>query len=76
MHPLMEDLKQLKDGELEEKIQSLSKKYYQTFNPSVQHQIVVMLEGYREELEVRRRKVWQEQQENRNKDLDNLINVR
>lgn len=76
MHPLMEDLKQLKDCELEEKIQSLSKKYYQTFNPNVQHQIVVMLEGYREELEVRRRKVWQEQQENRNKDLDNLINVR
>jgi len=76
MHPLIEDVALLKDNEIDEKISNLSKKYYQTSNPAVQQQIIVMLEGYREEKEVRQRKLWQEQQENRNKDLDELIKVR
>lgn len=76
MHPLIEDVALLKDNEIDEKISNLSKKYYLTTNPAVQQQIIVMLEGYREEKEIRQRKLWQEQQENRNKDLDELIKVR
>lgn len=75
MHPLMDDLSQLKDTELENKIQELSKKYFQTQNATVQNQIAVFLDMYRGELQMRRAKMWQEQYQKRDTDLDSLINV-
>jgi hypothetical protein len=75
MHPLLENLAPLKDSEIETKIMSLSQKYFQTGNPAVQTQIGLMLEGYKSEMANRRQKLWQEQQEKRDTDLDNLINV-
>ena len=75
MHPFVNNLSSLKDTELENKIQELSKRYFQTSNPAVQHQIVVILDDYKEELRRRRQKQWTEQYQNRNTDLDNLINV-
>ncbi len=75
MHPLMDDLGQLKDTELENKIQELSRKYFQTSNPTIQHQITVFLDMYRSELQVRRAKLWQEQYQKRDTDLDSLINI-
>jgi hypothetical protein len=76
MHPLMENTNHLKDSELETKILDLSKKYFQASrNPALQQQVLAVLDFYKEELSVRRAKFWQEQNEKRDSDLDNLINV-
>jgi hypothetical protein len=75
MHPLLSDLSDLKDLELESKILDLSKKYWQTRNSDVQYQIRLLLDSYNEELRVRRSKSLQQQLENRNQDLDKLIKV-
>lgn len=75
IHPFVEDFTSLKDAEIESKIQDLSKKYFQARNPQVQNQIILILEMYKEELSTRRRKLWEEQYQKRDTDLDNLINV-
>lgn len=75
-HPLLENMSQLKDSEIENKIQDLSRKYFQASNNmAVQHQILNLLNSYKEELATRRAKLWQEQNAKRDTDLDNLINV-
>ena len=71
----MDDLSQLKDTELENKIQELSRKYFQTSNPAIQNQIAVFLDMYKGELQVRSAKMWQEQYQKRDTDLDSLINI-
>lgn len=76
MHPLAEDFSQLKDSEIEEKIHELSQKFYQTHNPGVQRQISMFLDLYQEEIRNRRARLWQQQYQNRDKDLDNLIKVK
>jgi len=75
MHPLIENLNDLKDSELENKILDLSKKYWQSRNPDVQNQIIMILDMYSEELKSRRAKLWQQQYQNRDKGLDKLINI-
>ena len=75
MHPLAQDLDSLKDAELESRIQSLTKKYFQSYNPGVQQQIVMLLDSYKAELGARRAKQWQAEYQKRDKDLDGLINV-
>jgi hypothetical protein len=76
MHPLAEDFSQLKDSEIEEKLHELSKKFYQTQNPGVQRQISMFIDLYQEEIRMRRAKLWQQQYQNRDKDLDKLIKVK
>ena len=76
MHPLAEDFSQLKDAEVEERIQTLSKKYWMASNnPNVQTQIGMFLDLYNEELRSRRAKMWQQQYQKRDKGLDDLIKV-
>lgn len=75
MHPLVDDLSALKDSEIESKIQELSKKYWVARNPDLQYQICMLLETYKEELGVRRQKMFEQQYQNRDKDLDKLIKV-
>jgi len=76
MHPLAEDFSKLKDAELETKIQTLSQRYFMSSNnTAVQQQIVMLLEMYKEELSGRRQKLWNEQYQNRDTDLDSLIKV-
>ena len=75
MHPLAEDFSKLKDAEIESRIQELNRKYWQAGNPGVQHQISMFLDLYNEELRNRRARMWQQQYQNRDKDLDKLINV-
>lgn len=75
MHPLVDDLNNLKDSELESKIQELSKKYFQARNPSVQYQITMILDMYRAELSTRQAKTLQQEYQKRDQDLDSLINV-
>jgi hypothetical protein len=74
-NPLAEDLSKLKDTEVENKIQDLTRKYFQSHNPAVQHQITTFLDMYKAELASRRAKTWQEQYQKRDTDLDSLINV-
>lgn len=75
IHPLAEDLSKLKDAELENKIVELSRKYWQARNPLVQSQITLFLDLYNEELKTRRNKLWEQQRQTTNKDLDKLINI-
>jgi hypothetical protein len=75
MHPLIQDLSGLKDQELESKILDLSKKYWVTRNPNLQNQIAMALDSYNEELRARRAKALEQLYQNRDKDLDKLINV-
>jgi hypothetical protein len=77
MHPLFENTQSLSDSELEEKVMQLNRKYFQTQNPQVQHQISLLLDDYKLELEARRtrQKLEQQQQENGESGLDNLIKV-
>jgi hypothetical protein len=75
MHPLAEDFSKLKDAEVETRIQDLSKKYFQTQNPSVKQQIAIFLDIYRAELSVRRAKSLEQLHQKRDKDLDSLIKV-
>lgn len=75
MHPLVSSLTQLKETELENKLQELSKRYLQVSNPAVQQQIIMLMDDYKQELSARRQKMWQEQYQKRDTDLDSLINV-
>ena len=75
LHPLSPELSKLKDNELENKLQELSKRYFQTNNAGVQHQLIMLIDGYKEELANRRAKMWQDQYQKRDTDLDSLIKV-
>lgn len=78
MHPLRESTESLSDNDIEEKVMQLNRKYFQTQNPQVQHQISVLLDDYKLELESRRAKQRleaQQNQENGESGLDNLIKV-
>lgn len=75
MHPLVGDLSQLKDGEIEAKINELSKKYFSTYNVEVRQQIVMVLDSYKEELSNRRQREYEKMMQSRDKNLDKLINV-
>jgi hypothetical protein len=75
MHPLAEDYSKLKDAEIESRISDLGKKYWQSSNPSVQSQIAMFLDLYREELRSRQAKMWQQHQ-TKAPELDKLINVK
>ena len=75
MHPLVDNLSYLKDAELENKINDLTRKYFQTYNFSVQAQIVAVLDSYKEELNKRRMVEYEKMMNTRDKGLDKLINV-
>ena len=76
IHPLTEDYSQLKDVEIEAKIQDLSRKYFMSNNPYLRQQISTFLEIYRNELSARRAKQIEQLYQKRDKDLDKLINVK
>lgn len=75
MHPLINNLSEMKDAEIESKITDLGKKYFMTTNHDLQQQISMILETYKEEMANRRRNEWQKMMENREKGLDKLINI-
>ena len=74
-NPLVDDLSQLSDSEIEQKIIELGKKYWQARNPQLQAQIASLLEMYKQEAITRRAIEKNRQQENGNNDLDSLINI-
>jgi len=75
MHPLAGNFKDLKDSEIESKIQDLTKKYFMTNNSEVKHQISSLLENYNQEIGLRRQAALAKLMENNGKDLDKLIKV-
>lgn len=75
IHPLAEDYSQLKDIEIENRLQDLSRKYFQAQNPSVKQQIAIFIDIYKTELNSRRMKAMEQLYQKRDKDLDSLIKI-
>jgi len=76
-HPLQGDLSSLKDSEVEQRLQELTKKYFQAQrigNTDLLTQISSFVTIYREELSQRHQKNLKNSQDI-NGDLDQLINV-
>jgi len=74
-HPFEQNLSDLKDNELEEKVQELTRKYYQAYRlgkPELLTQISTFVTIYKNELSKRYR---ERTQTELNGDLDQLINV-
>ena len=76
-NPLVDSFSELKDVEIENKIVELQRKYFQAgANPQLQQQVQAILEMYKLEMQDRRSKSLQKQnQENGDNSLDNLINI-
>ena len=72
-NPLADNFEDLTDSQIQEKVQDLTKRYYQTRNPGLQNQIAVMLDMFRQEQTLRMYR--QKQQDDDDPDLDNLINI-
>lgn len=73
MHPLIDDLDEFTDSQLQEKVVNLQKRYFSTVNTEVQSQIVLLIDTYQWEIEKRNRD--KRKSQNPDNDLDNLINV-
>ena len=72
MHPLITDLSEFTDTQLQEKVVTLQRRYFSTNNPQVQDQISMLIDTYNIEIEHRNNK---KKKQGPNNDLDNLINV-
>lgn len=74
MHPLLESLKGLSETQLENKLYTLNRMYFVTDNPEVRHQMILIMDSIKIELEERR-----SASRNNGTDLDDgldkLINV-
>lgn len=76
MHPGIDNLKELTEIQLEEKLQKLNRYYFITENPELRQQMILVMDTYKIEIQERReaakRKQIEEQGDN---GLDDLINV-
>lgn len=77
-HPLLEDLTQLKDADLENRMSDLNKKYNMALrsgNGALAQQVAMILEALRDEGTRRQAEATKKLLQKQNKDLDDLINV-
>lgn len=74
-HPLVNNLNDFTDDELHARLQDLTKKYHQSTNPYVTHQIQLVVDDIQHVLGMRRMNRIVEESEEM-KELDNLINIR
>jgi L-arabinose isomerase len=74
-NPLVDNLEDYSDSEIEKTVSDLSRKYWMTHNPQVKEQISTVLEMYKQELRLRISKQSNQNQENDDNSLDNLINI-
>lgn len=77
-NPLIENLSQLKDADLENRISDLNRKYtiaLRTGNSDLAMQVVVALESHKDELNRRQAEATKKLLQKQNKDLDGLINI-
>lgn len=75
MNPFVGNLSKLRDEDVEKKINDLSEKYFMTGNPQVKHQILVVLDMYKEEMAVRRARMMSKDAKKLNIDIDNLLDL-
>jgi len=75
MHPLVGDISEMKDADIEAKIYDLTNKYFNTRNPDIKAEIILYLDTYNAEIERRKVLAWQKTLETPNKNLDKLIKV-
>lgn len=73
MHPFV-DFTGMTDNDLANKIHDLTNKYFMTYNADLKYQISTVLEMYKQELNERRIKTYNEQF-SKQKNLDNLIKI-
>ena len=77
-HPLLEDLTQIKDADLENRMSDLNKKYniaLRSGNGALAQQVAMILEALRDEGTRRQAEATKKLLQKQNKDLDDLINV-
>jgi hypothetical protein len=77
-NPLLEDLTQLKDADLESRMTDLNKKYsiaLRVGNSALAQQVAMVLESLREETVRRQYEASKKLMSKQNKDLDGLINI-
>ena len=76
MHPHIGNLSSLSDNQLEEKILDLQKKYWTSNNEQIKSQIILLLDDYKYEADIRRARAAEKQrQDNGESGLDSLINI-
>lgn len=77
MHPLQANLTTLSDNELEDKIKELTKKYFAAVrvSPTVSTQILMLLEDYKHEQQLREFKKNENSKSELGEDFDGLINI-
>lgn len=75
MHPLVNEISHLSENELEDKILKLNRAYFTTQNEDVRQQIILLLDTYKLEIESKRAKALNRNQDNGDNSLDNLIKV-
>jgi len=77
MHPLQIDLTQISDNDLEDRIRDLTKKYTTVLqvSPSASTQLLMLLEDYKIEKEMREQRKIEAMNKDLGKDLDDLINI-
>jgi hypothetical protein len=75
MHPGISDLAELTDVQIEQKLSKLNSIYFVTENESVRHQMIMLMDTYKLELEERRVRAKIKKQNEGKDDLDNLIRI-
>lgn len=74
-NPLVDDMSDLTDTQVDEKVSELSKKYFQTKNAQLRSQVASIYEMYTAEAHSRRARAYQQEANKDDNDLDNLINI-
>jgi hypothetical protein len=74
-HPLLENLSLLSEADLQERLSSISTKYWQTQNPDVRSQMIIIIDELKYELKLRSSKPAENTEDDGDNSLDNLINI-
>lgn len=76
IHPHENEIKNYTDAQLEQKLLKLNHMYFMTENQDMRQQMILLIDGYKLEIEARRAaaRLKQEQDQDDNP-LDDLINV-
>ena len=76
IHPHENEMKNYTDAQLEQKLLKLNHMYFMTENQEMRQQMILLIDGYKLEIEARRAtaRLKQEQDQDDNP-LDDLINV-
>lgn len=75
MHPHVGNLKEFTDSQIEQKLYKLNSLYFVTANEEVRHQMILLMDTFKIELDERRMTAKKKQQDQGGDDLDSLINV-